>query len=44
MKVAEVRQTSTRSTQGVKLIELAGHDFVKNVEYLDVTKKDEVAE
>jgi DNA gyrase subunit A len=41
MKVAEVRQTTTRSTQGVKLIELADNDRVKSAEYLDATKKAE---
>jgi DNA gyrase subunit A len=40
MKVSEVRQTNTRSTQGVRLIELAENDRVKTVEYVDVSKKD----
>jgi DNA gyrase subunit A len=40
IKVGEVRSTSSRSTQGVKLIELNGSDRVKTVECLDVSKKD----
>lgn len=40
MKVGEIRQTNTRSAQGVKLIELNDGDRVKTVEVLDVTKKD----
>jgi DNA gyrase subunit A len=40
IKVGEVRSTSSRSTQGVKLIELNGNDRVKTVECLDVSKKD----
>ncbi|GAB4459764.1 MAG: DNA gyrase subunit A [Armatimonadaceae bacterium] len=39
LKVSEVRQTSTRSAQGVKLIELGEGDHVKTVEYLDVAEK-----
>lgn len=40
IKVAEVRVTSSRSAQGVKLIELNDTDRVKTVECLDVSKKD----
>ena len=40
LKAGEVRQTTTRSTQGVKLIEVADGDRVKTVEYIDVAKKD----
>jgi DNA gyrase subunit A len=40
IKVGEVRSTSSRSTQGVKLIELNGADRVKTVECLDVSKKE----
>jgi DNA gyrase subunit A len=40
VRVADVRMTSTRSAQGVKLIELAENDRVKTVEYIDVAKKD----
>jgi DNA gyrase subunit A len=39
LKVGEVRQTSTRSAQGVKLIELGDGDRVKTVEYIDVAEK-----
>jgi DNA gyrase subunit A len=38
MKVAEIRQTSTRAAQGVKLIEMREGDRVKTVEVLDVSK------
>lgn len=41
IKVGEVRSTSSRSTQGVKLIELNGNDRVKTVECLDVSKKED---
>ena len=40
MKVSEVKATDTRSTQGVKLVNLAPNNFVKAVECVDVTKKD----
>lgn len=40
MKVGEIRQTSTRAAQGVKLIEMREGDRVKTVEVLDVSKKD----
>jgi DNA gyrase subunit A len=39
VRVADIR-LSGRSTQGVKLIELADSDHVKTVEYIDVSKKD----
>jgi DNA gyrase subunit A len=41
MKVSEIKTTQSRSTQGVKLIELADGDRVKSVEYFDVTRKPE---
>ncbi len=40
MRVADVRMTTTRATQGVRLIEVADNDHVKTAEYLDVSKKD----
>ena len=40
IKVGEVRVTSSRSAQGVKLIELNETDRVKTVECIDVSKKD----
>jgi DNA gyrase subunit A len=40
MKLAEIKTTKGRTTQGVKLIELAENDHVKTVEYIDVSPKD----
>ncbi|MFM7321205.1 MAG: DNA gyrase subunit A [Armatimonadota bacterium] len=40
LKVADIRTTQSRSTQGVKLIDLREGDRVKTVEYLDVTPKE----
>ena len=40
MRVDEIKTTKGRTTQGVKLIELAENDQVKSVEYMDVSKKD----
>jgi len=40
MMVGEIKTTQGRSTQGVRLINLAENDRVKTVEYFDVTKKD----
>ena len=41
MKVGEIRQTQSRSTQGVRLINLADGDRVRTVEYMDVSKQNE---
>lgn len=41
MKVGEIRQTQSRSTQGVGLINLAEGDRVRTVEYMDVSKQNE---
>ncbi|MCX6365489.1 MAG: DNA gyrase subunit A [Armatimonadetes bacterium] len=41
VKVSEIKTTQSRSTQGVKLIELREGDLVKTVEYLDASKKAE---
>ena len=41
MKVSEIKTTQSRSTQGVKLIDLREGDMVKTVEYLDASKKAE---
>ena len=40
IRVGDVRVTTSRSAQGVKLIELAEGDHVKTVECIDVSKKD----
>nr|WP_309695122.1 DNA gyrase subunit A [Armatimonas sp.] len=41
VKVSEIKTTQSRSTQGVKLIELREGDAVKTVEYFDASKKPE---
>ncbi|MBB6052723.1 DNA gyrase subunit A [Armatimonas rosea] len=41
VKVSEIKTTQSRSTQGVKLIELREGDSVKTVEYFDASKKPE---
>ena len=41
VKVSEIKTTQSRSTQGVKLIELREGDLVKTVEYFDASKKPE---
>ena len=41
VRVADIKTTQSRSTQGVKLIELREGDSVKTVEYLDASKKPE---
>lgn len=41
VRVADIKTTQSRSTQGVKLIELREGDSVKTVEYLDTSKKPE---
>ena len=42
MVLSQVKTTDGRSTQGVRLINLADEDRVKTVEYVDVSKKDAV--
>jgi DNA gyrase subunit A len=44
MIVSEVKTTDGRSTQGVKLINLADGDHVRTVEYMDVIKNEIEAE
>jgi len=44
MVVSEVKTTDGRSTQGVKLINLADGDHVRTVEYMDVSKNEIEAE
>ncbi len=39
VRVSEIKTTQSRSTQGVKLIELREGDQVKTVEYFDMSKK-----